>query len=132
MEGVRGALILTLIGEAGFLTLIGETDFLILFVAEEDTQVLMSLEFLLLMVILILDHPCFGLIKLISYLTWRVFLWKFMSSLWLPNLKEEERHGGINCKTSVCTKESIAKLSYVPRETTYKNVETDETAFTGS
>ena len=69
MEGEGGPLTLILIGEKEFWTLIGEIDFLILFVIKEDTQTLMSLGSLLLMGILILSDPCFGLMKLIR--TWR-------------------------------------------------------------
>jgi len=74
MEGERGSLILILIGEVNFQTLIGEIDFLIQSVIkEEDIQFLMSLESLLLMGVLMLSHPYFGLIKLISSLTWSIF-----------------------------------------------------------
>jgi len=45
------------------------------------------------------NHLFFGLMRLISYLTCRVFLWKSMSSLWLINLKEGQRLGGVNYKT---------------------------------
>jgi len=91
MEDEGGLLILILIRETNFWTLIGEIGFLILFVTtEEDTQILMSLGFLLLMKILILYHLCFGLMKLISYLTWSIFSWRVMSSSWLTNLKKEQ------------------------------------------
>jgi len=99
-----GSLILTLIKKMDFRTLIGEAGFLVLSVTKEDTQTLISLGSLLLMRILVLNHPYFGLIKLISYFIWSIFSWKIMSSLWLINLKEEQRHGGTNCKTSVNAK----------------------------
>jgi len=54
--------------------------------------------------VLMLSHPYFRLIKLISCLTWSIFSWRIMSSLCLINLKKKQRHGGINCKTSVWTK----------------------------
>ena len=74
MEGEGGSLILILIGEVNFQTLIGEIDFLIQSVIkEEDIQFLMSLESLLLIGVLMLSHPYFGLIKLISSLTWSIF-----------------------------------------------------------
>ena len=41
-----------------------------------------------------------------------------MSSLWLINLKEGQRHCVINCKTSACIKVN-----------TYKNLEADEKTF---
>jgi len=85
-----GLLILTLIGEANFRTLIGETSFLI--------------QFFLLMGVLMLSQPYFGLTKLMGCLTWSIFPWMIKSSLRYTNLKEGQRHGRINFKAFVCTK----------------------------
>ena len=72
----------------------------------KDTEILISLGFLLLMGVMMLSQPCFGSRKLISFLTWNILSWKTMSILWLINLKEEQWYGGINFKTCLYTNES--------------------------
>jgi len=75
MKGEGGSLILILLGEMYFQAPIREKDFLIRYVRkEEDTQMLMNLGSLLLMGILMLSQPYFGLKKLISCLTWNISL----------------------------------------------------------
>jgi len=107
LEGNRGSLILTLIGEADFRMLIEEIDFLILSMTyEDDNRIPMSSEFFLLMGIMILSQLYFGSVKLMSCLTHRVFLWNIMSNLCFINLKEGLHNGGIDFKTCVCTKGS--------------------------
>jgi len=70
MVGDIDSLILTLIREVDFRILIGKTCFIILSVTkEEDTQILMILGYFILMEILILNHPRFGLMKFKNYLT---------------------------------------------------------------